>query len=996
MQKFNKFSLAVFQKESVPGFPTKKTDRQGQTYSDGPYSDGPKSDTRLPDTRLKSGQGYRTYTVWMISGVALAACSGGGGGGAPAPVTTISEHHTPGIEGAQAYYEDADGNLRIIEDAVTDADGKVNIADSVANEFEIYFDLSGATTADGTPAPAVTIRAGNVDNEVASYATTVIANAADAVEEVAPVPEPAEPGGAAADPESLNEKSLLDDLIRELFDNVEAGEDAPKSANAGALQAGASVDDFQLLSTYSTETGASDTSLDLQSLNQDLGQYLDIASKAEQSNQAYLASEESETLLHLYAKRHFVIQEEYDRTGEGAEPNLEEYLAKQIYGVIHNQLDIDVDIRDGGTDGDFIFKFIVEDEEHDLDITFTKNDDNAQYIDLDEIEPADDTDNTDTVAEITYIAPVGSKALQQHTTISIGDGFTTQTIQLYATDSLAIAISGSPETLEEARNDVSAYSEDTPTGIMFHSYYDAEIDVIFEVGDSRFRVDNDGELLVIAESIFDYETEGDTITLDIEITAPGLGEAGTITTTVELELADLNELAFDHDGDYYFHLAADPVADSEVGEVKATDPNTDGGSHPVTYALGGDDAASFAIDNDGVITYVGEALDDTAPDVFNLTVTATSRGESIETEVAVFTTEGGLSAANIEPTFDPEGVYAFTLAENQTEVDFTAITATGGLGAITYSLSGADENTPAPDGFTINEATGVISYSGDGFDYEDAANQGWTVDTGTGAATRTLTVTATAGADTNVPESVTQQVTITLDDVEEAPDTSDPEITISGDTAFTLAEDSAAGALNAGNRIEADWDDVDETGDITLVLTDDQGNEPANFEILNGIISYTGTGLDHETEDTITLTLTATGSPAGGGDDITASLDIMITVSDVNEAPVAVSGVVDLGSVDQGGTVALDPATLFTDPEEHDFTLELAMKSTGIELNYVDDVPTLSVDADAEVKIHTLMITATDDEDNNPATDGLTSEPPVTITVTVQEATDWQMPLKSP
>ena len=272
MQKFNKFSLAVFQKESVPGFPTKKTERQTQTYSD----------ARLPDARLKSGQGYRTYTVWMMSGVALAACSGGGGGGAPAPVATISEHHTPGIEGAQAYYINEDGARVNIPDAVTDADGNVDIADAVADEFEIYFDLTSATTADDTPAPAVTIRAGDVDNEVASYATTVLANAADAVEET--------------DSDSLSQERLLDQLIDQFFENVEDGEDAPKSAEASAVSA--SVADFQLLSTYaSEEAGASDISLDLQSLNQDLGDYLDIAGKAEakESNQSYL--EQNETIL---------------------------------------------------------------------------------------------------------------------------------------------------------------------------------------------------------------------------------------------------------------------------------------------------------------------------------------------------------------------------------------------------------------------------------------------------------------------------------------------------------------------------------------------------------------------------------------------------------------------------------------------------------------------------------------------------------------------------
>ena len=179
---------------------------------------------------------------------------------------------------------------------------------------------------------------------------------------------------------------------------------------------------------------------------------------------------------------------------------------------------------------------------------------------------------------------------------------------------------------------------------------------------------------------------------------------------------------------------------------------------------------------------------------------------------------------------------------------------------------------------------------------------------------------------------------------------------------------------------------MDETGDITLVLTDDQGNEPANFEILNGIISYTGTGLDHETEDTITLTLTATGSPAGGGDDITASSEITITVDDVNEAPVAVSGA-SLDSVVQGGTLTLP--TLFTDEDDGDsFTLALTevvptdttvtLPTDGITL----ENGVLSVDAAVEAGTYSLTLTATDDGD--PAE----TSAPVTITLTVEEATD--------
>ena len=258
-------------------------------------------------------------------------------------------------------------------------------------------------------------------------------------------------------------------------------------------------------STYaSEEAGASDTSLDLQSLNQDLGQYLEIAGTAEakESNQSYLASEGSETLLHLYAKRHADLQEKYDADvaaqqgsteGLTAPAPIEDYLAAQIYGVIHNQLDVIVTIEDAaevGEVGDFKFTFEVADESHDLDISFTKNDDNEGYGDLTEDPESVDLVRDADTASITYSAPSDDVATQRDTTISISDGFTSQELQLYATQTLATVISGNPITLSEAKdaypNDGNAETNGIETGITFHSFGGATI--TYSIDDDRCEV----------------------------------------------------------------------------------------------------------------------------------------------------------------------------------------------------------------------------------------------------------------------------------------------------------------------------------------------------------------------------------------------------------------------------------------------------------------------------------------------------------------------------
>ncbi len=210
--------------------------------------------------------------------------------------------------------------------------------------------------------------------------------------------------------------------------------------------------------------------------------------------------------------------------------------------------------------------------------------------------------------------------------------------------------------------------------------------------------------------------------------------------------------------------------------------------------------------------------------------------------------------------------------------------------ALQYSLSGTDAGS-----FTISSASGsegqITIESGTKLDYE-------------GKRTYMVTVTATdpLGASSSIP------VTIEVTNVDETPEIMRapganvaPEFADSEDGARSVAENTVAGK-DIGNPVAAS--DAN-GGALTYALI---GTDAASFDIISATGQLqTKAALDYETKDSYTVTVTA--SDSGGLSD---SIDVTITVTDVNEAPVAPTVANQTATKDTAFSYTV-PA--FTDPE---------------------------------------------------------------------------------
>ena len=238
------------------------------------------------------------------------------------------------------------------------------------------------------------------------------------------------------------------------------------------------------------------------------------------------------------------------------------------------------------------------------------------------------------------------------------------------------------------------------------------------------------------------------------------------------------------------------------------------------------------------------------------------------------------------PTFDI-GSVTLIVAENtarSTKIG-NPITATGGsCDTLTYSL---DQTSQAA--FDINQSTGQLLTKA-ALDYESKNNY-------------RVRVTATSQSQ----ESATIQVTITVTDVNEPP-------------AFPSAETGArtiAENTPVGRPIGAPVDATDPEQD-TLTYTLD-GTDSSSFTIESGtgqIKVGAGTTLDYETTNSYTLTVTA-----NDGNDGRDSIDVTITVTDVNEPP-EITGASTFNYPENGQ----DPVHTYsaTDPEGDSITWSLS------------------------------------------------------------------------
>ncbi|HEX5065660.1 MAG TPA: cadherin domain-containing protein, partial [Myxococcota bacterium] len=376
-----------------------------------------------------------------------------------------------------------------------------------------------------------------------------------------------------------------------------------------------------------------------------------------------------------------------------------------------------------------------------------------------------------------------------------------------------------------------------------------------------------GALTVANPAALNFETTP-SFTLTVQVTdAGGLTDNATIT----VNLTNVNEAPVLNDAP--FSVAENSAAGSVVGSVIATDPDA---GETFTYAiLGGNTNGAFALDaTTGALTVANAAaLDLETTPTFTLTVQVTDAGGL--TDTATITVN--LTDANEVPDLADA---VFALAENS-----AAGSVVGGVAAtdpdagetFSYAILGGNTN----GAFALNAATGELTVANPAaLDFETTP-------------TFTLTVQVTDAG------GLTDNATITVDltNVNEAP--------VLNDAAFSLAENSAAGAAVA-----------------TLAATDPDAGSTFTYAILSGntggafaldpttgqITVANPAALDFETTPTFTLTVQVT--DAGG---LTDNATITVNLTNVNEAPVLNDAAFSLAENSAAGAVVGSVAA--TDPD---------------------------------------------------------------------------------
>ena len=286
-----------------------------------------------------------------------------------------------------------------------------------------------------------------------------------------------------------------------------------------------------------------------------------------------------------------------------------------------------------------------------------------------------------------------------------------------------------------------------------------------------------------------------------------------------------------------------------------TAPVADG---PVAWSLSGDDAGKFSISSGGVLTF------DTPPDYENPTDTDGENDYLLS--ITVTETEGheakiepvrvGVTDVNEPPTFDEGETATRSVGENAGAYEHFGdpVTATDpDRDGLTYTLEN-DANLP----FTIVSSSGQLQVD-DGLDHETESSYTVTVSVSDGK-------DAEGNPDDTADDTIT--VTISVTGVNEAP-------TVTGDASVSYAE-------NGGGPVATYTGSDPESEPITWSLS---GADSGDFSISSaGVLTFNASPnyeapADANTDNVYLVTVQASDETNIG------TLDVTITVTDVNEAP---------------------------------------------------------------------------------------------------------------
>ena len=412
---------------------------------------------------------------------------------------------------------------------------------------------------------------------------------------------------------------------------------------------------------------------------------------------------------------------------------------------------------------------------------------------------------------------------------------------------------------------------------------------------SSFEIDAaTGQITVGADTELDFET---TTNYDVTVTATDpAGADAAITVTINV-VDDENEppaITGTVPDNFNEGTEAAPLTgqDLRVVEFMAEDPDPIANNPTITWSLSGEDAGDFTITGGDLTFRVSPnyemPADADGDNVYKVTVSATdddrNRGEKdVEVKVANVDEPGTVTLSTVQPRV---GV---PLTASLTDIDV-------GVTGVTWQWTRGGQ-------IVGDEVVG-------GTAIDDATSDTYTP-TADDAGDRLI---ATAMyTDAQGPEKTAHLQSanaVAADTRNKAPVFDDQDAEMEGtqntETEREIAENSDAGtSLNGGGPVTATDSNANDILTYTL-----GGPDASSFDIdsASGQITVgTGTELDFETKPSYMVTVIATDSF-----DVSASIDVTITVTEVNEGPM-IAGIAEAEYAEDGtGPVATFTAT---DPE---------------------------------------------------------------------------------
>ena len=535
-------------------------------------------------------------------------------------------------------------------------------------------------------------------------------------------------------------------------------------------------------------------------------------------------------------------------------------------------------------------------------------------------------------------------------TITVSDskgGSATITVTINVTNVDETPANNTP-TFTEGSSATRSIAENTGSGVDIGSAVSATDDdndtlsyILGGTDAASFSIDSSSGQLRTSAAL-DFETD-DTYSVTITV-SDSKGGSATITVTINVinvdETPANNDPVFTEDSNTTRSIAENTGSGVDIGSaVTATDADND----TLTYKLEGTNASSFSIDSSSGQLQTSATLDYESKPSYSVIVTVSDEnGGSDSITVTINVTN-----VNDAPAFTNGTSTARSIAEN----------APAGIN-IGTAVAATDD-----DGDTLTYTLGVTDAAS--FDIESTTGQLKTKATLDFETKDSYTVSVSVSDSKGGTDSIT--VTINVTDLDETPSNNPPVFTAGDDPITRAVAENLPAGTDVGNAVAAT--DADEST-LAYLLS---GDDASAFSIDSEGQLKTSAPLNHEVKSSYTVTITVSDG------NLTDAINVMISVTDANDAPVFNKELPTTVSIAEN-TAAANIGDAFTATDEDGDTLTYSLQT-------LTDVTPFRIDT-ASGQLQTLRPLDFEEETSYTVTiaveddDGGSDEIKVTINVT--------------